>query len=325
MLAIGSKIDEVRIDGRLDRMRHDLDHFSDLGLGAVEIPVHGLDAIVHGRLNRARTLSIRNILHSYDFAYSVHAPNPLNLMDKDHGALHYQVFRASLEFALEIGTGIVVYHAGRFVSEESFAIPGHVMMSEKERASLLDREACAIRDLADEFPDVCICIENARPYLYHSPYSYGESPEALRAQVLEISRPNVRINLDTGHLYMAAKFYGFDPVEAVIDMAPLIAHVHIHDNFGLSIHHDEKQQIHLVPFGRGDAHMPVGWGEIPIDAILGAFIGDYRGMLITELRGRYFEHTGESVANLNKILENLKSESTSASAGIGVREARNGR
>jgi sugar phosphate isomerase/epimerase len=305
MLKVGSKIDEVRIDGRLDRMRRDLDHFSDLGICAVEIPVHGLDAIVHGRLNRARIASIRSILHSYEFAYSVHSPNPLNLMDRNHGALHYQVFRASLEFASEIGAGVVVYHAGRYVPEEEFAVPGHVSLSEREQASLLDREACAIRDLADEFPDVCICIENARPYLYHSPYCYGENCEALRAQVLQISRPNVRINLDTGHLYMAARYYGFDPVEAVIDMAPLIAHAHVHDNFGLSIHHHEKQQTHLVPFGRGDAHMPVGWGEIPIGGILGAFIDDYRGMLITELRGRYFEATGESVENLQRILSRL--------------------
>ena len=325
MLAIGSKIDEVRIDGRLDFMRRDLDYFSDLGMGAVEIPVHGLDAIVHGRLNRPRTASVRNILHSHDFAYSVHAPNPLNLMDRHQGALHYQVFRASLEFALEIGSGIVVYHAGRYVPEEEFVIPGNVMLSAEDEKSLLDREACAIRDLADEFPDVYICIENARPYLYHSPYCYGESPDALREQVQKISRPNVRINLDTGHLFMAAKFYGFDPVEAVMDMAPLIKHVHVHDNFGLPIHHHEKQQTHLVPFGRGDAHMPVGWGEIPIDAILGAFIDDYRGIMITELRGRYFEHTGESIENLKKILANLKSEPVSASPGIGLCEVRNGR
>lgn len=305
MLKIGSKIDEVRVDGRLDRMRRDLEHFSGLGIGAVEIPVHGLDAIVHGRLNRARAAAVRDLLHGYDFTCSVHSPNPLNLMDRDHGALHYQVFRASLEFALEIGSGVVVYHAGRYVPEETFAIPGHVILSEKDQETLLDREACAIRDLADEFPDVCICIENARPYLYHSPYCYGESPEALREMVLKISRPNVRINLDTGHLYMAAKFYGFDPVEAAADMAPLIAHAHVHDNFGLPIHHNEKQQTHLVPFGRGDAHMPVGWGEIPIGDMLDAFLEGYRGLLITELRGRYFESTGESVANLQRIVAGL--------------------
>jgi sugar phosphate isomerase/epimerase len=123
--------------------------------------------------------------------------------------------------------------------------------------------------------------------------------------VLKISRPNVRINLDTGHLYMAAKFYGFDPVDAVTEMAPLIAHAHVHDNFGLSIHHNEKQQTHLVPFGRGDAHMPVGWGEIPIGSMLEAFLGGYRGLLITELRGRYFESTGESVANLQRIVAGI--------------------
>ncbi|HQL91592.1 MAG TPA: sugar phosphate isomerase/epimerase [Syntrophales bacterium] len=305
MLKIGGKIDEVRVDGRLDLLRRDLDRFSDLGLGAVEIPVHGLDAIVHGRLNRSRVTAVRDLLHGYDFTYSVHSPNPLNLMDRDHGALHYQVFRASLEFAVEIGAGVVVYHAGRYVPEETFAIPGHVILSQKEQDTLLDREACAIRDLADEFPDVCICIENARPYLYHSPYCYGENPKALRDLVLNISKPNVRVNLDTGHLYMAAKFYGFDPVDAVSDMAPLIAHAHVHDNFGLSIHHNEKQQTHLVPFGRGDAHMPVGWGEIPIGDLLGAFLEGYRGLLITELRSRYFDSTGESVASLQRIVAEL--------------------
>lgn len=305
MFTIGSKLDEVRIDGRLDWMRRDLDQFSALGLGAVEIPVHGLDAIVHGRLNRARVSAVRDILQGYDFAYSVHSPNPLNLMERDYGALHYQVFRASLEFALEIGSGVVVYHAGRYVPEETFAVPGHVLLSQMDQETLLDREACAIRDLADQFPDICICIENARPYLYHSPYCYGESPEALREMVLKISRPNVRINLDTGHLYMAAKFYGFDPVDAAADLAPLIAHAHVHDNFGLSIHHHEKQQTHLVPFGRGDAHMPVGWGEIPIGDMLGTFLEAYRGLLITELRDRYFESTGESVANLHRIVTGL--------------------
>ena len=324
MVKIGSKIDEVRIDGRLDRLRSDLDHFRDLGMGAVEIPVHGLDAIVHGRLNRARVASIRNILHDYEFAYSVHSPNPLNLMDRDYGALHYQVFRASLEFASEIGSTILVYHAGRYVPEETFSIPGYMELTDANRASLLDREASAIRDLADEFPDVFICIENARPYLYHSPYCYAENPRELLEQVACIARPNVLVNLDTGHLYMAAKHYGFDPVEAAADLRDVIAHSHVHDNFGLSIHHSEKQQTHLVPFGRGDAHMPVGWGEIPIGAILETFVDTYEGLMITELRSRYFEHTRESIDNLKAILRNLEAEPRPVVVKNGPCEARNG-
>ena len=45
MLKIGTKIDEVRIDGNLQRLRQDLEYFSRPGCAAVELPVHGLDAI----------------------------------------------------------------------------------------------------------------------------------------------------------------------------------------------------------------------------------------------------------------------------------------
>lgn len=302
MVKVGSKIDEVRIDGKLKLLRQDLDHFAGLGLEAVELPVHGLDAIVHGRLNRARVNEIKSILRDFDFTYSIHAPNPLNLMDRRYGALHFHVFRASMEFASEIGSGILVYHAGRFVPEEDFSIPGYSEFTEGERESLLDGEASALRDLADEFPDVFICVENARPYLYHSPYCYAEYPGKLKEQVSRIARPNVRVNLDTGHLFMAARYYDFDPIEAAEELRDFIAHSHVHDNFGHAIYHNEKQQTHLVPFGRGDAHMPVGWGEIPLKPMIETFLDAYSGMMIMELRSRYFEFTGDSMIHLREIL-----------------------
>ena len=67
MVKVGSKIDEVRVDGKLKILRQDLDHFAGLGLDAVELPVHGLDAIVHGRLNRTRVAEIKSILRDFDF------------------------------------------------------------------------------------------------------------------------------------------------------------------------------------------------------------------------------------------------------------------
>jgi len=122
---------------------------------------------------------------------------------------------------------------------------------------------------------------------------------------LKINKDNVRINLDFGHLYMASKFYGFDPVTAASEVRDLIAHTHIHDNFGNACYYHEKQQTHLIPFGKGDSHMPVGWGEIPIKEILTTFIGSYNGIFMMELRSRYFEHSKESMANLHKILSNI--------------------
>jgi sugar phosphate isomerase/epimerase len=308
MVKIGAKIDEVRIDGDLSRLRRDLEHFAGIGLDAVELPVHGLDAIKNGRLDAARVTKIRSIIGDFDFAYSVHAPNPLNLMNRDCLELHEKVFQSSLEFAVAVGAPILVYHAGRFIAEETFPVHSRKHFSEFEKQDLLSQERELLQKLAGQFPQVTICLENARPYLFHSPYGYAEQPELLRGQVEKIERPNVKINLDFGHLSLAAHHYGFDPVTAAEFLGPLVAHCHVHDNFGRPVHHYEKQQTHQLPFGRGDSHLPVGWGEIPIAAILAEFISNYQGMLLMELRSRYFQETAESQRNLKEILEVLKQE-----------------
>jgi sugar phosphate isomerase/epimerase len=306
MMRIGAKIDEARIDGSLNTLKRDLAYFTTMGIDAVELPVHAVDAIRNGKLDLHCTRKVREVLRYFGFCYSVHAPNPLNLMDENAFALHLAVFRASLDFALEIGARILVYHAGRFVAEETFPIAGDRRLTGADEQRLLAMERVALQTLATEYPEVTICVENARPYLYHSPYCYAERLEALKTQVRAIDRPNVGINLDIGHLHMAAQFYQFDPVRAVADIRELIAHTHIHDNFGGAVHHYEKQQTHQIPFGRGDAHMPVGWGSIPFDQILGAYLPDYTGMLMMELRSRYYAHIEESKLNLQRLLKSLE-------------------
>jgi sugar phosphate isomerase/epimerase len=87
----------------------------------------------------------------------------------------------------------------------------------------------------------------------------------------------------------------------------LIAHTHIHDNFGGVVHHFEKQQTHQLPFGRGDSHMPVGWGKIPIHDILKIILPEYQGLLMMELRSRYFNDIEQSARNLSAILAVLDS------------------
>jgi len=303
MLKIGAKIDEVRVDGSLQRLIEDLNYYKGIGLSSAELPVHGLDAIRNGKIHLRRVKEILNILNDFDFSYSVHSPNPLNLMEQEQSGLHLSVFRASLEFTLTIGSSILVYHAGRFIPEETFPFQKGNGLSNKRAAELLEMEKEVLAKLSSEYSSVTICVENARPYSYHSPYCYGERIDLLKEQIEEINRPNVKINLDVGHLYMAAQFYQFDPVEATAQIQPHIVHTHIHDNFGKSIYHHEKIQTHQIPFGRGDSHMPVGWGQIPMAQILSTYLSTYRGMLIMELRNRYFLQTGESKENLLEILK----------------------
>ena len=305
MLSIGSNINEVRVDGSLTALRRDLAAFLGFGLTAAEITVHGLDAVRNGQLDRRRTAEIRAILADFPFDYSVHAPNPLNIMDRVNTALHREVLRASQEFAVEIGAEVLVYHPGRFLVEEEFGVSGPLALEPDEQLCLLEEEAAVLREAADAFPGVIIAMENARPYLHHSPYCYAELPQELKAQVERIDRRNVRINLDFGHLQLSSRFYGLDPVVEVRAMAPLIAHCHVHDNFGNPVFHTEKLQTHQIPFGKGDSHMPVGWGAIPFSPIFAEFIDAYDGLLICELRGRYFEHTRESASNLAALLQDL--------------------
>ena len=309
MFLVGCKIDEIRTDGDLNAFRRDLEKYAELGMKAVEVPVHGLDAIREGVLVRKRAHEIFGILQDFDFAYSVHSPNPLNLMDRSNPDLHYSVFQCSLEFAGQIGAKILVYHAGRFIPEETFGIPLIPDRDKEKEGQLLEKEAKALLRLSEEFPRVVIGVENARPYLFHSPYCYGEHLGSLNEQMERVNRPNVRITLDIGHMHMASQFYGFNGREAVKIIKDLIVHTHIHDNFGGAIYHNEKIQTHQIPFGRGDSHMPVGWGAIPFQAILSPYISSYSGMLIMELRNRYFNHLKESKANLMELLKFLRTES----------------
>jgi sugar phosphate isomerase/epimerase len=313
MVIIGSKIDEVRVDGKLGQVTKDLKAYEEMGLKAAEIPVHGVDAIKNGRLDKRVVNKTVDLLGRFDFKYSVHAPNPLNLMDRENPGLHEEVFRASLEFAEAIGAGIIVYHPGRFLVEEDFPI-SMTLPTEEQQKQLVDAEAFTIERLSRDFKGITIGMENARPYLIHSPYCYAEQINLLKEQVLRIGRDNVKITLDIGHLYMASKFYGFDCVEATRSIAPLIAHTHVHDNFGGAIHYTQKTQTHLIPLGKGDSHMPVGWGSAPIGDILATYADTYGGMYMMELRSRYFDHTEESRDNLEGILTMIRRKSKKGNA-----------
>ena len=302
MLTIGSNINEARVDGSLKALQRDLNAFVGFGLKAAEISIHGLDGVRNGRINLRRAAEVAAILADYPFCYSAHAPNPLNLMDQEHQSLHRDVLFASLEFAQRIGAGCMVYHPGRYQVEESFGLCRPVELSDAQRNDLLAQEAVMLQEAADTFPGMIIAMENARPYLHHSPYCYAEKPAELVRQIQTIDRDNVRLTLDFGHLHLAAGFYGLDEVAEVQQMAPWIAHCHVHDNFGRSIYHWEKNQAHQIPFGKGDSHMPVGWGNISFADLFSPFIAGYQGILICELRSRYFEHTAQAAMNLTRLL-----------------------
>src|SRR5207249_1296312 len=103
--------------------------------------------------------------------------------------------------------------------------------------------------------------------------------------------------------FLAARYFGFDYLEAVRAAGPLLIHLHVTDNFGrydplrlenFTLYRTQRSRD-IFPVGRGDLHLPVGWGAIPYDQTFAALRG-YQGSVITEYRYNLFRPHAQRLA-----------------------------
>jgi sugar phosphate isomerase/epimerase len=226
----------------------------------VEVWPHCLGVILGGGLDPARLRTVRELLLEMDLAYTVHAPLDINLMDLSAPDLQRNILEASLRFADEIGAGVVVCHAGQRVGPRDAR---HSLKNQlaAERAAL--REA---GDLAGEL-GITIAVENYYPELpiiRGAVYDYSVWPSELAEQISAVDHPAVGICLDVGHAALAANAFGFDYVEECATVAPLVRHVHLHDNLEKPNLTGEPPVSEHHVYGLGDLHLPPGRGTIPL-------------------------------------------------------------
>lgn len=300
---IAINADAGLIDGSLKVLDRELTYFREIGFSHVELSPHGAGAIYCGRLNAERLRDIRGLLGNYSFGYTVHGPNPLNLMNNGKDSVDREGFIASIEFTAAVGAGILVYHAGRYLGEEDFMLVPRPYPSKNKQQTLWLQEREALREMGEIAArnGVTIAVENARPYSDAPRYCYAESLEKLAEMVKQVGHPNVGITLDFGHAYLASRHYGFDLFEGLAAVAPLVKHIHLHDNFGRSSTSYERKQYEMAAMGRGDMHMPIGWGEVPAREML-ALLPHYSGVLTLELRPRYRENCREALAAARRLV-----------------------
>ncbi len=268
-----------------------LDEAGRAGYEAVEIVPDDFELIVCGRLCKDILHKLELILKDYSFALSVHVPLRLNLFDREHGKLHFEVLKRCAEICARLEAGVLVYHPGRYVDNVDFpryGKPAWHYDTEKKNELIAHEKAC-LSAVAREFPDLMIAMENQRPYADYSPYSYAEFIEDLVEVIRDINRPNVRMTLDTGHLNLAAAYYGEDPLDWVRDAIPWIVHTHIHDNHGIANFYMEKDKAGMLPFGRGDEHIIPGSGTFPFHGFF-SLLGNYQGVHLVEISERYLHH-----------------------------------
>ncbi|HEY66706.1 MAG: hypothetical protein DRI79_01570 [Chloroflexi bacterium] len=334
---IGINAHASRLDGSLEILEHDLAHFQRIGFDYVEIPVHGVDAILNGRLNLRQMKRIKEVLARFPrLKYTVHCSNWLNLMEAEEFPLHRSIFEASIDFAGEIEAEILVYHSGKVelgdeylgqaaFTRELLSIPDRAFVEERER---VERETLAELAEIAERKGVTICVENADPRVDEEAvwelarrvrvngvdlfyriapggdiavYNYGGVLEHLVRQIEVVGRDNVGITLDVGHAYIASIYYGFDFLDAISLAKPFVKHIHAHDNFGKPAGLDRRQII-LVAEGKGDLHMPVGWGGIPYREVFSRLQG-YEGIILLELKPRYGPYLEDALLGVRDLLE----------------------
>lgn len=329
----GISLDCAGFDGSLDRLHRELATLTELGASLVELQIHGLDLIWCGEPDQERLTKFRVICREFPLQYTVHAADILNLMaPESERPFHVAAIRATLQVAAAIEAPVVTLHPGRFLPEERFAEapallaqvaplwadrtsplalpagapPGpHPLTDPASAARLLDEEAELLRTLADAAAQlgVLLALENNRPYAEAPGYTYGERPLTLAAQVARIDHPALGLTLDLGHGHLAAQAYGLDLLREIEQVAPLVRHLHVSDNWGRPTLSTEKHQGGLVTIGRGDLHAPPGMGDAPISAALGRLqAAGYGGAAVLELRTRYRSQYRSALIQLSKML-----------------------
>ena len=240
---------------------HDtLEFLKDAGTDFVELLMSDLGIILGGRLDEFRLAQVSESLLGANLSFTVHAPLEADLMDLGRQPLQKEILMSSVRFAGEVGAGTVVCHAGQRVA------------SRDARFRLKDQLAAereALREIGDTAAElgVTVVVENYFPDQYvlrGEVYDYSTWPSDLAEQISAVDHPAIGICLDVGHAALAAGFFGFDYAEECAIAAPLVRHVHLHDNLGRSCASVDPLDYGDLVYGVGDLHLPPGRGSIPL-------------------------------------------------------------
>jgi sugar phosphate isomerase/epimerase len=267
----------------------DLGFLQDLGYDALELSPDAFNLLFCGRLHQPIVRELLPVLQRFPFRYSIHSPAMLDLRDVDDLDVQMEMAFSVVEFCRLLGAGMLVVHF-----EQQSPDP-------RVEAVFLD----AVRRLADraQAQELLIGIENIEV----------ERMAPVLDFVRRVDHPNVGLTFDAGHAFLSARHFGFDYLEAVAAAKPLLIHLHVTDNFGrydpLRLEnftlYRTQQPRDIIPLGKGDLHLPVGWGAIPFVETFASLRG-FGGTVITEYPYNMFRGHAQGLAeDLRSLVRRL--------------------
>jgi sugar phosphate isomerase/epimerase len=255
-----------------------LDQAEALGVQAIELPIYDMDIVIAGRIRRPHMELLKAACRGRAAAYTAHGPLAINFFD-DPVRLprHFDVMQASMEVAAEVGAIHYVVHSGIMPVQPAEILEGAY---ERQR-EWLGRAGDFARDLG-----LLVYVETM--FGGHEGRMHASAPSRLAAELAAIGHPNVWATLDFSHSYLRLGYFGGEFVREIATLAPFAKHLHMHDSFGRADDIWTYSQGEKLAFGHGDLHLPVGWGDIPWDALMAECVFPDGVVFNIELQKRYW-------------------------------------
>ena len=270
MVKIGQSMHPNRVNGDLSRLDEELEQIKEAGADSCELVLQGLDVVVGCKIIASRCDAVLEILKKHDLEYSLHMPHGLNLLDAEMLGMNVDVFRASIEFSKVAGIKVINFHAGR---------------SKTDDKTLMQKEAVMSKLLAESAPDILFCMENP-PLNVKEDFSAALSAEAMINFYNLVGLENFKLTFDIGHSFLNH----FGDVNLMLEdmdrLLPYTGHIHLHDNCGTQMDMRTAGFGNNIVCGIGDAHLPIGWGRLPMDDILSR-LSCFNGIVNLEIEHRF--------------------------------------
>jgi sugar phosphate isomerase/epimerase len=290
---------DARGGAALASLRLQLAEVAEVGFTHAEISAKSLAVIINGQLQPARLAALQTAVADAPVTLTVlgsavSTARIGNLVDVTTPAQPAAV-AADLALAAALGARILVYYAGQlrdFYGDDQALAAG--MAAEREHLRRLGGEAGR--------HGIRIMVENIDPVgIYILRRAYGLRLDLIAEQVQAVNHPQVAMCLDVGHAFLAARYVGWDYLATIRQVAPLVGHIHLNDNFGRAKLDSAWDVDEYLSVGDGDLHLPPGWGAIPLDEVFAIRFPQHPAVIL-ELRPHFRENAAEALAATQRLL-----------------------
>jgi len=284
----------------------ELDAIEALGVDSIELPTYDMDLVVAGRIRAPQLAALKCACAGRGVGFSVHGPLAINFLDEPFRLpRHLEVLLASMEVAAEVGARHYVMHTGLAPVQQ-----GAGLRAAYER----QREWLAKAGDAARALGLTICVETL--FAGFEGKQHTASAAELAGEIAAVNHPQVAATLDFGHAYLKLDFDGRREAlgAEVAALAPHARHLHVHDGFGRQEDIWMYTEGERLAYGHGDLHLPVGWGDIPWDALMEACRFPEGVLFNIELNPRYWYAAQECVDATRAVAAKARTAAIAAAA-----------